>query len=109
MIPFGGTLGNGPALYYSVPGFRGKIGFINAVSGCFCQSCNRVRLTSDGVLKTCLHSDEGTSLLYALKQNNDRALSEHITRVIWNKPANHNFVSDELYLADQRIMSQIGG
>ena len=44
-------MGNGPARYYTFPGFKGKIGLINAISHAFCSSCNRVRLTSDGWLK----------------------------------------------------------
>jgi cyclic pyranopterin phosphate synthase len=139
MAPYGGSsLGNGPAHYYTVPGFRGKIGFINAVSGCFCQACNRVRLTADGMLKTCLHAEEGVSLLYALRQSNDQMLSEQISRAIWNKPPRHDFAPGARHgtqdaahsrpgaahsmsgahkgslLADRgktkgRIMSQIGG
>ena len=46
--------GNGPCRYYDVPGFVGKIGFISAMSHKFCRECNRVRLTADGFLKTCL-------------------------------------------------------
>ncbi|MCL1917688.1 MAG: GTP 3',8-cyclase MoaA [Peptococcaceae bacterium] len=111
MIPFGGRLGNGPAVYYTLPGFHGKIGFINAVSGCFCQGCNRVRLTADGMLKTCLHSEVGANLLFALTQNNDRVLFDHITRAIWNKPARHDFAQGAAQTRNEtrRIMSQIGG
>ena len=47
-------LGNGPGHYYTFPGFIGKIGFISAISHKFCNRCNRVRLTSQGFLKTCL-------------------------------------------------------
>ena len=52
----------GPAVYFSLEGFQGKIGFISAVSHKFCNSCNRVRLTSDGFLKTCLQYDTGVRL-----------------------------------------------
>ena len=45
----GTTFGNGPAVYYTVPGWKGSIGFIAAVHGKFCASCNRVRLTSQGL------------------------------------------------------------
>ena len=56
MIPYNGkTLGNGPCTYYTVDGFEGKIGFISAISHKFCSQCNRIRLTSQGYLKTCLH------------------------------------------------------
>ena len=52
----------GPAVYYGIDGFKGKIGFINAVHNMFCESCNRIRLTSDGFLKTCLCYDSGVML-----------------------------------------------
>ena len=47
------ALGDGPAVYYTVPGWQGSIGFIAAVHGKFCASCNRVRLTSQGFLRPC--------------------------------------------------------
>lgn len=50
----GKPLGNGPSRYYEAEGFVGKLGFISAVSHKFCGQCNRIRLTSQGFLKTCL-------------------------------------------------------
>ena len=58
----GTTFGNGPAVYYTVPGWKGSIGFIAAVHGKFCVSCNRVRLTSQGFLRPCLASETGCDL-----------------------------------------------
>lgn len=46
--------GNGPAFYYKIKGAQGSIGFISAIHGKFCGSCNRLRLTSQGKLKPCL-------------------------------------------------------
>jgi cyclic pyranopterin phosphate synthase len=57
LTPFSGIQGNGPAVYYSLPDFTGKIGFINAVSCGFCEACNRLRLTSEGLLKPCLANE----------------------------------------------------
>ena len=51
--------GEGPAVYFHIPGYQGSIGFISAVHGKFCSSCNRIRLTSTGFLKTCLCYDQG--------------------------------------------------
>ena len=59
--------GFGPAVYYSIPGYRGSLGLISAIHGKFCDSCNRVRLTSQGFLKTCLCYDEGTDLRAVLR------------------------------------------
>ena len=58
--PVDGPYGHGPARYWSVPGAPGTIGFIAGVSEHFCESCNRLRLTADGRLRTCLFSGEET-------------------------------------------------
>ena len=48
------THGNGPAVYYQIPGFSGSIGFISAMHGKFCRECNRIRMTATGDIKPCL-------------------------------------------------------
>lgn len=60
--------GFGPAVYYHIPGFAGSIGFISAIHGKFCHQCNRVRLTAQGMLKTCLCYDDGTDLRAVLRE-----------------------------------------
>lgn len=55
-------LGNGPASYYRIAVFKGMIGFISAVSHEYCASCNRLRLTSDGILKLCARFIEGNGI-----------------------------------------------
>ncbi|MDR1395173.1 MAG: GTP 3',8-cyclase MoaA [Deltaproteobacteria bacterium] len=97
--------GNGPAVYYSLPGFAGRIGFISAVNSCFCEHCNRVRVTSDGVLKTCLHMDKGLKL----PLDDEAAMAEAVRRAVFRKPASHRFASGEDGQAEDRIMSRIGG
>ena len=68
MIPYNGKpLGNGPCTYYTVDGFEGKIGFISAISHKFCSQCNRIRLTSQGYLKTCLQYTAGRDLRAVLR------------------------------------------
>jgi len=52
-----------PADLYKMPNYKGEIGLINPLSNKFCKDCNRVRVTSDGKLKTCLHSDKEVDLL----------------------------------------------
>ena len=49
----------GPATYIKLKGAKGKVGFISALSNCFCEDCNRIRLTPEGFLKQCLHFDYG--------------------------------------------------
>ena len=67
------ALGDGPAVYYTVPGWQGSIGFIAAVHGKFCASCNRVRLTSQGFLRPCLASETGCDLRDLLRSGADDA------------------------------------
>lgn len=59
--------GAGPAVYYQIPGYQGSIGLISAMHGKFCGSCNRIRLTSTGFLKTCLCYEDGTDLRKILR------------------------------------------
>lgn len=60
--------GAGPAVYYRIPGFAGRIGFISAIHGKFCGQCNRIRLTAQGYLKTCLCYEDGVDLRGILRQ-----------------------------------------
>lgn len=56
---------------YEVPGFVGKVGFITSMTNDFCGTCNRLRITSDGNLKVCLHGNAEVSLRDVLRQGND--------------------------------------
>ena len=88
----GVALGDGPAVYYTVPGWKGSIGFITAVHGKFCASCNRVRLTSLGFLRPCLASETGCDLRALLRGGADDArLLAAIRETIWSKPREHHF------------------
>lgn len=105
------TLGNGPAHYYSIPGFEGKIGFISAISHQFCGECNRVRLTSEGFLKTCLQYENGIDLKALLRgKADDWELEQAIRHAIFHKPVGHNFRETSHFEAqEQSHMSRIGG
>ena len=72
MEPDGRRHGYGPAVYYRIPGFKGSVGFISAIHGKFCDSCNRVRLTSQGYLKTCLCYEDGVDLRAILREGEER-------------------------------------
>jgi cyclic pyranopterin phosphate synthase len=112
MTPYSERLGNGPSHYYHIKGFRGKIGFISAISHKFCDSCNRVRLTSQGFLKTCLQYELGGDLRNALRSG---ASVEEITRlmeaIITKKPEGHVFEEQDFTEQEENklIMSEIGG
>jgi len=104
----GSNMGDGPAVYYSVPGWRGSIGFIAAVHGKFCSSCNRLRLTSQGFLRPCLASETGTDLRALLRSGADNAaLLQAIQNTILAKPREHHFGEDAMPAT--RGMYRIGG
>ncbi|MDR2422291.1 MAG: GTP 3',8-cyclase MoaA [Deltaproteobacteria bacterium] len=102
--PVSRQFGNGPAAYYALPGFIGKIGFISAVKSCFCERCNRVRVTADGYFKTCLHMDRGLPL----PLDDEAAMAEVVVAAVRDKPAGHLFAQDD-GLGEERPMSRIGG
>ncbi len=88
---------------------RGSIGFINPVSEPFCGDCNRIRLTADGRLRTCLFSLNETDLRTPLRQGADDAEIEQIIRdAVWRKELKHH-VNEPGYVQPVRTMSAIGG
>ena len=100
--------GDGPAVYYTVPGWKGDVGFIAAVHGKFCASCNRVRLTSQGFLRPCLASETGCDLRALLRSGADDAqLLAVIRETIWAKPREHHFGDNSMPAT--RGMYRIGG
>ena len=102
--------GNGPGHYYQFEGFCGKIGFISAVSHKFCDSCNRIRLTSGGFLKPCLQYETGTDLKKLLRQNESEAcIRAAIEDTIRKKPHGHQFGKMQDGNTENRMMWQIGG
>ena len=102
--------GNGPALYYNLSGFKGSIGFISAISDEFCETCNRIRLTSDGNLKLCLHYNKGVALKQLLRNGiSKEQLKTVIGNAIYNKPSHHEFNSSYKENIELRNMVQIGG
>lgn len=101
--------GNGPARYYASSGLRGCIGLIEAVSHAFCASCNRVRLTSTGLLKPCLCYETGTDLKPLLRGGADDAtLRDAIEQAVRGKPAAHCFAERQA-VTERKSMNQIGG
>lgn len=103
------TSHEGPASYFKTEKGIGKIGFISAMSHSFCENCNRIRLTSEGFLKQCLHWNSGTDLRSLIRNGiSDAELKEVIMRDIFNKPIRHKF-NDNDSASDNRLMYQIGG
>jgi len=94
--------GWGPATYYRFPGAVGTIGVISPLSHHFCAECNRLRLTADGKLRTCLFSDDELDAREVLRSGGD--VRELIRAALAAKPESHN-----MRVGTIRRMSQIGG
>jgi GTP 3',8-cyclase len=87
----------------------GRIGFVNPVSEPFCGDCDRIRLTADGRLRTCLFSLNETDLRGPLRAGADDAELERIVRdAVWRKELKHR-VNEPGFVQPARTMSQIGG
>lgn len=102
------THGNGPALYYRIPGFQGGVGFISAMHGKFCDSCNRIRMTSTGELKPCLCYQESVSVREAVKRNDEKTVVKMLKEAIEKKPRMHCFEQLDS-VTELRQMVKIGG
>lgn len=111
LIPLdNGRVGHeGPARLFKFPGAAGEIGFISPISDHFCHSCNRLRLTADGKLKTCLFSDEETDLKTLLRSGcSDDELEEKLAEAISTKPLRHGAIGTGMKRC-HRPMVKIGG
>ncbi len=100
--------GNGPAVYYKIPGFQGSIGFISAIHGKFCKGCNRIRMTSTGEIKPCLCFDYGISVREALRGQDIDNVRSILAKAIDSKPEMHCFEEKE-EITERKRMIQIGG
>lgn len=111
LIPAEEGVGNGPARYYKLSNADGKIGFISPISDHYCRLCNRIRLTADGFLKPCLHSNKEFNLRQVIRSSSkSKDLMETLRRVVLSKPKQG--LGDELdtdFEVNKRQMSQIGG
>ncbi len=104
LIPIPRVDKSSPAEYYKLAGAKGKVGLINPISHKFCSNCNRIRLTADGKLKPCLHSNQEIDVKDAIRGNRD--LKEIIIEAIKAKPQEHHLKDGEIITRD---MMQIGG
>jgi cyclic pyranopterin phosphate synthase len=77
---------NSTAYHYQVPGFKGNIGIIAAFSRTFCGSCNRIRLTAQGVLKTCLYDDGVLNIKNLIRSGvSDLEIKKHLLHAFSNR------------------------
>ena len=99
----------GPADLYRLENAKGIIGFINAISGHFCSTCNRLRLTADGKLRPCLFSDEEFDVRMAMRQgDSDEELRALLHTALSNKPEGHA-ITKPSFKKCAREMVKIGG
>jgi len=100
---------SGLARQYAVEGFQGSVGFITSLSEVFCSGCNRLRLTADGRLKTCLFYPSEVSLAGPLRAGeSDAAVAAVISRAVAAKPRAHPPL-ERLISQGERPMIEIGG
>ncbi len=105
------SFGSGPAVYRRPEGFAGRIGFISAMHGKFCNRCNRLRLTSTGELKPCLCYADTVPLREILRGNEmdkEERIRGKIREAAALKPQAHCFETRN-DVTEHRRMSQIGG
>ncbi|MDD3306385.1 MAG: GTP 3',8-cyclase MoaA [Acetobacterium sp.] len=95
----------GPAEYYQLPGAKGRVGLINPISKHFCSECNRIRVTTDGKIKPCLHSDYEIDLVELHQAG--KTYKEILLQAINEKPEKHHISEHETQ--SLRNMNQIGG
>jgi cyclic pyranopterin phosphate synthase len=98
----------GPSRDFRIPGARGSIGIITAVSGHFCSECNRIRVTSTGQAKGCLFCDDKTDLVPYLRPPDREGLARVLRQIVAGKPERHNITHDG-YGHKNFTMSQVGG
>jgi cyclic pyranopterin phosphate synthase len=97
------------ARVYAFADGAGEIGFVNPVTEPFCADCNRIRITADGRLRTCLFSEHETDLRGPLREGADDAELERIVRdAVWRKELKHH-VGEPGFRPPARTMSAIGG
>ncbi|OPL08706.1 MAG: cyclic pyranopterin phosphate synthase MoaA [delta proteobacterium ML8_F1] len=104
LVPVKGDDPSSPATYYRLPRGKGKVGLISPISCKFCSLCNRIRLTSEGFLKPCLHSDEEIPLRPLV--DSPDLLEATLRRTVFNKPAEHHLEEGKII---SRNMFKIGG
>lgn len=106
LIYIDGDFNGSPAKYFKLPNGKGRVGLINPISSHFCSSCNRIRITADGRIKPCLHSNNEINIRSSIKQN--YSLEYILKLAIKSKPREHK-MNDLGFQPIERNMHQIGG
>ncbi len=101
----GPALGNGPASYWKLEGAKGSVGVITPMTHSYCDSCNRVRLTADGRLRTCLFGDHEVPLRDPLRRG--EKLEPLFRKALAEKPKAHDLL--QMKIGGLRALSEVGG
>jgi molybdenum cofactor biosynthesis protein A len=106
-IPF---VDGSTSINYTIPGFKGNVGFIAAYTRSFCGTCNRIRLTPSGEMKTCLYAKSGLSLKQLLRSGaSDAEISEAISDSIQNRYKDGHEAEEDRGVEVSESMATIGG
>jgi cyclic pyranopterin phosphate synthase len=109
LVPITGGDKSETARKYTFSDGIGEVGFINPVSDPFCANCDRIRLTADGHLRTCLFAQVETDLRGPLRSGaDDEELAQIIRGAVWHKELKH-YIGDKRFRRTARSMSMIGG
>ena len=109
LVPIDNSLEIGPASEYNFADGKGKIGIITAVSNPFCDHCNRIRMTADGKLRTCLFSTKETNLKELIRSGaTDETIIETLNQAVLVKEPGHKINLDD-FERPTRAMHAIGG
>lgn len=105
LAPVGGPSGNGPAKYFAFDGASGSVGVITPMTHTYCATCNKVRLTADGRLRTCLFGDHELDLRTPLRAG--VPIAGIVSAGLLEKPAEHHLL--QMKVGGLRALSQVGG
>jgi GTP 3',8-cyclase len=101
----GPARGNGPAKYFAFEGAPGSVGVITPMTHTYCSTCNKVRLTADGRLRTCLFGDHELDLRTPLRAG--QPIASIVEAGLLEKPAEHHLL--QMSVGGLRALSQVGG
>lgn len=100
-----GPTGNGPAKYFAFEGAPGSVGVITPMTHTYCSTCNKVRLTADGRLRTCLFGDHELDLRTTLRAG--KPIARLVEAGLLEKPPEHHLL--QMKVGGLRALSQVGG
>lgn len=109
LVPVGRERPSAPATTWRFADGHGQVEFVSSVTEPFCAACDRVRVTADGQLRTCLFAEDETDLRTPLRAGvDDRAIGDLVAAAVAGKPAGHG-IGRPGWSYDGRSMSRIGG